>query len=409
MKTLGTILKRIIRNVHYSTIESTAKPTNWNLSRAIYQQIQTSGPISVADYMKLVLTHPSGGYYMHKEAIGEEGDFITSPEISQLFGEMIAVWLINEWRKMGSPKPFQIVELGPGKGSLSADILRVFNYFKIDQTELRLVEVSPRLRRAQADRLGVKVDMDQFEKGTTDKNITVNWHRHLNEVPRKFSLFVAHEFFDALPVHKFHKTDAGYREILIDIDKSSVKDQPMFRYILARNPTPMQVLLDSNEARHDVEISPESVLLYKDICERIKTDGGVALICDYGHFGGDIDSFRAFKNHQQVHPLNEPGSSDLTADVDFRAITKVADDVQGVLTFGPVTQRDFLLRTGLDVRVDSLKQTLKDAEQLENIDKCFDYLTNNSKMGERFKFMAILPETMKPILDVHPVVGFTNQ
>lgn len=165
--------------------------------------------------------------------------------------------------------------------------------------------------------------------GISRHGVTVEWYSHLKDVPRAFTLFVAHEFFDALPIHKFHKTYAGYKEVLIDVDPSSTKDhenvQPKFRYVLAKNETPMsKVLIKPGENRDHIEVSPESILIYQEIAERTKEYGGIALICDYGHYGDGTDSFRAFKKHKQVDPLIMPGTADLTADVDFRAIQEVS-------------------------------------------------------------------------------------
>lgn len=412
-----SLRQNLLRKV-YSVNKNVDQDQNY-LARRIFQKIEIKGPITVADYMKEVLTNPAAGYYMHRDVFGEAGDFITSPEISQIFGEMIAVWLINEWQKMGSPKPFQIIEMGPGRGTLASDILKVFNHFKLNQTTLHLVEVSPHLSEIQAKRLCghstfVKEQETPYRHGTAKEGVEVNWHKQLCDVPKGFSLFIAHEFFDALPIHKFQKTNMGYKEVLIDIDIgtdiSNKSEHPKFRYVLARNPTPIQhSVINSNEKRDHLEVSPESMLLYRDICERIKNDGGLALICDYGHDGTGTDTFRAFRKHKQVDPLEYPGSSDLTADVDFNAIKQMASQVEGVLTFGPITQREFLLKTGLDVRVQRLKQTITDQKQLDNITECYKSLTDTDKMGERFKFFALIPETMKPILDVYPMVGFSEK
>lgn len=165
--------------------------------------------------------------------------------------------------------------------------------------------------------------------GITHHGVSVEWYKQLKDVPKAFTLLIAHEFFDALPIHKFHKTYTGYREVLIDIDPSTNKNneniEPKFRYVLARNETPMlKVLLKTGENRDHIEISPSSLMIYREIAERLKANGGIALICDYGHYGTATDSFRAFKKHKQVDPLVMPGTADLTADVDFKAIRDVS-------------------------------------------------------------------------------------
>ncbi|XP_057668926.1 protein arginine methyltransferase NDUFAF7, mitochondrial isoform X1 [Diorhabda carinulata] len=417
LQTKSTLRYLNVYRSYYSVKKKLIKDENY-LPRQIYQKIKVKGPITIADYMKEVLTNPTVGYYMQKDMFGETGDFITSPEVSQMFGEMIAVWLLNEWQKMGSPKPLQLIELGPGRGTLASDILKVFNHFKVLQkTSLQLVEVSPTLSEIQAKKLcnqstliGEKVPV--YRTGITKEGIPINWYKQLSDVPRCFSLLIAHEFFDALPIHKFHKTYSGYKEVLIDIDPSYELNnenlEPKFRYVLSRHETPIQKkLISPHEKRDHVEISPDSMIIQRDICERLKYSGGLALICDYGHYGSGTDTFRAFKKHKQVDPLIQPGSADLTADVDFSSIRQVADEVKGILTLGPVNQRDFLLKTGLELRFKALKENLTSSRELYNLNKCYSILIDADKMGERFKFMALFPETMKKILDRFPVVGFS--
>ncbi|KAJ8957978.1 hypothetical protein NQ318_001979 [Aromia moschata] len=393
--------KKIIKDEHY-------------IAKHIFQKIKAKGPITVAEYMKQVLTNTVAGYYMRKDMFGETGDFVTSPEITQMFGEMIAVWFLNEWQKMGSPKPFQIVELGPGRGTLSNDILKVFNHFKsLHKASLHLIEISPTLSDIQAELLCRANFCDEnaaaYKKGISHNGVPVHWYKRLNDVPNNFTLFIAHEFFDALPIHKFHRKYNGYKEVLIDVDISNPKsNEHKFKYVLARNHTPMsKVLIKPNESREHVETSPDSILIYKEICERIKLSGGIALICDYGHDGSGTDTFRAFKDHKQVDPLEMPGSADLTADVDFSLIREAANEVGGIISLGPTTQKNFLLKTGLEYRFKSLAQNIKNKKQLENLKECFKFLTDEDKMGERFKFCALFPETVKKILDRYPVIGFS--
>ncbi|KAF7287641.1 hypothetical protein GWI33_005990 [Rhynchophorus ferrugineus] len=364
--------------------------------------------------MKDVLQNPTKGYYMSKDMFGESGDFITSPEISQIFGEMLAVWFLNEWSKIGCPKPLQIVELGPGRGTLSNDMLRVFSHFKaLHQVSLHLVEVSPVLSEVQGKKLCSQSYLTNnynnpiFRKGISHQGIPVHWYKQFKDVPDGFSLIIAHEFFDALPIHKFHKTYAGYKEVLIDIDKICNNDEIKFRYVLARQDTPMlKVLLKPNESRDHVEISPDSMLILEQICNKVVGSGGIALICDYGHNGTGTDTFRAFKKHKQVDPLIQPGSADLTADVDFNVIREIAKNNGDVIYLGPIKQRNFLHRIGIEYRVKSLKENLIDKKQIDHLIACYNFLTGEDKMGERFKFCAILPATLKKIMDKYPVVGF---
>lgn len=205
------------------------------------------------------------------------------------------------------------------------DVLRVFEHFQaLKAASVHMVEVSPQLSNVQAMLLCMKSSIIPdpesliHRQGITTNGIPINWYRKYEDVPKAFTLLIAHEFFDALPIHKFQKTDKGYREVLIDIDEEH------FRYVLAREETPAsKVLISTGETREHVEISIESVLLMKEITRRIVENGGLALIADYGHDGTSKDSFRAFKKHKLHDPLVEPGSADLTADVDFSCLKKV--------------------------------------------------------------------------------------
>ncbi|XP_066148843.1 protein arginine methyltransferase NDUFAF7, mitochondrial isoform X2 [Euwallacea fornicatus] len=316
----------------YYTVKRKAENDEYFLSKHLYNKIKATGPITVADYMRDVLQNPIRGYYMSKDMFGESGDFITSPEISQIFGEMIAVWFLNEWQKIGSPKPMQIVELGPGRGTLSSDILKVFDYFKaLHNATLHLVEISPVLSEVQSRTLCIQSNLTKnlkssfYREGITHQGIPVFWYKQYQDVPDGFTLLLAHEFFDAMPIHKFHKTNAGYKEVLVDLGNMKSEEKDIrFRYVLARQDTPMtKVLLKKTETRDHIEISPDALLIYDQICKRLVENGGISLICDYGHNGLGSDTFRAFRKHKQMDPLVLPGTSDLTADVDFSVIEEL--------------------------------------------------------------------------------------
>ena len=313
---------------NYYTVNAKASKKKFDVAKHLYSRIKTTGPITIADYMKEVLVAPDRGYYMTKDVFGETGDFVTSPELGQMFGEMIAIWFLNEWSKMGSPKPFQIVELGPGRGTLCQDMLRVFDHFKsLKSASVELVEISPYLCDLQARRLCPQTNVASnedalvYREGKTVNGTTVRWYRHLKDVPNMFTLLVAHEFFDALPIHKLKRVGTHYREILVDIVDNK---EDSFRYVMSSKDTVASKLyINKNETREHVEISPESLNLMKEISGRITSDGGLALIADYGHEGESKDTFRAFSKHKQVDPLVMPGASDLTADVDFAALKRV--------------------------------------------------------------------------------------
>ncbi|KAM9356206.1 protein arginine methyltransferase NDUFAF7, mitochondrial isoform 2-T2 [Pholidichthys leucotaenia] len=330
-----------------------------SMLRHLTSKIKSTGPITVAEYMREVLTNPVMGYYVRNNMLGPEGDFITSPEISQIFGELVGVWIISEWMGAGRPKQLQLVELGPGKGSLAADIIRVLDQLRSvlggALVSLHLVEVSPALSLLQAQNLtgernreADSEDEPVYRHGETAAGLPVSWYRRLEDVPAGFSMFVAHEFFDALPIHKFQ----------------------------------------AGERRDHVEVCAEGGVIVQQLSRRIMEDGGAALIADYGHDGTKTDTFRGFKGHQLHDVLSSPGSADLTADVDFGFLRRMAGG--DVACLGPVTQRTFLKNMGIDTRMQVLLRNCSDLSTRKQLVSSYDMLTNPEKMGERFHFFGLL-------------------
>lgn len=379
-------------------------------------KIELNGPITVAEYMNIVITNPTEGYYMKKEIIGEGGDFITSPEISQLFGEMIGIWFYSESRKLGPCVPLQIVELGPGKGTLITDILRVATRLGLNSNDIsiHLVEISSVMQSVQASRLCMSHGASDDDKpynyeGVTVAGSKVYWYDDISKVPSGFSWFIAHEFFDVLPIHKFQKTKEGWREILIGLDK-----EDNLEYIMSsKESSPQHLLLRppiTGDKEH-IEISPKSLAIAKQLAERVDRDGGIALIADYGHEGDKGDTFRAFHKHQLVDPLKNPGIHDLTADVDFShlrlAASETAKDENFALVIGPVTQMDFLKRSQAEARLQVLVDNTQDEDSKEKLKSAYDMLTNPKKMGERFKFMAFYPSAMASLIEKYKPLGFS--
>lgn len=385
------------------------KRNHLNLTAQIRARILAGGPITVADYMKELLTNPHAGYYMTRDVFGREGDFVTSPEISQIFGELVAVWCLNEWRKISAPSPFQVVELGPGRGTLSVDILKTFTHFNLGgQFSLHLVEVSPYLSKVQASRLCFKHDQVEegpyYMKGETLTGTKVFWYKRYEDVPRGFSIVLAHEFFDALPVHKFQQEDGKWKEILIDIDTK--KDNGL-RYVLSKSETPISRIFQTakDDSRDCLEYSLETDAIIESMAERIQTDGGISLIMDYGHFGDKTDTFRAFKNHKIHDPLIEPGTADLTADVDFKRIKHIAEKSGQAIAIGPVEQGTFLKRMEGDARLENLLENAL-PENHSKIKSGYEMLTDPNQMGSRFKFLSLFPSVLKEHLEKYPVSGF---
>ncbi|CAG0913685.1 unnamed protein product [Notodromas monacha] len=307
-------------------------------------KIRMCGPITVADYMRECLTHPSLGYYMCADVFGPRGDFVTSPEISPMFGEMLGVWFLSEWMKLGEPTPVQVVELGPGRGTLVSDVLKVMcrhEPFRSNVT-LHLVEVSPRLRAVQKQALESCAVSD------------VEWHSRFDTVPTgRFTLWLAHEFFDALPVHVLKRQGGVWGEVLVDMDSGGSESK--LRFVVSKHETPVVKALGPPPETGDLwEVCPQAGVIAQRIGQRIHRDGGVFLVVDYGHNGASgVDSFRAYRRHEQTDPLSRPGETDLTADVDFSFLQRWASSGDNqILCYGPVSQADFLLNIGMKLRLE---------------------------------------------------------
>ncbi|XP_065354800.1 protein arginine methyltransferase NDUFAF7 homolog, mitochondrial [Calliphora vicina] len=385
---------------------------NVDLTKQLQAKILATGPITIAEYMQEVLINPQSGYYMNRDVFGREGDFITSPEISQIFGELVAIWVLSEWQKIGGP-PFQLVELGPGRGTLARDVLKVLSQFKLGSNfSMHLVEISPHLSTLQAQLLCYKHEAADsntegyYQKGVTASGIQVYWYSRLEDVPAGFSIVLAHEFFDALPVHKLQMEDGLWKEVLVDIaDKQT--DETDFRFVLSKNQTPISKIFEpiAGETRQCLEYSIESDRLISLLAGRFEANGGIGLIIDYGHFGEKSDTLRAFKRHELFNPLKSPGTADITVDVDFRQMKRVAERDNKVLCLGPVEQGLFLQRMEGEVRLERL---LKNAlpENQTTIKSAYEMLTQPEKMGSRFKFFSMFPAVLKDHLQKFPVNGF---
>lgn len=374
------------------------------------------GPISVAEYMEEVLTNPNAGFYMNRDVFGAGGDFITSPEVSQMFGEMTGVWAVCLWEMMGQPKEVNLVELGPGRGTLMADLLRGTSKFKnfTNSLSIHLVECSPALQKLQHSTLKC-VDEENGSEHDQKKTIStlagnhVSWHATLDQVPAgRPSIIIAHEFFDALPVHQFQKTSRGWCEKMVDVAEDS-----KFRLVLSPNPTPANLFLrqrlkwaekEEMSKLDRIELCPKAMELTESIAQRISSDGGGALIIDYGLNGIISDSLQAIRKHNFVDILDDPGSADLSAYVDFPAIRHSAEEASGeVLVHGPITQSQFLGSLGINFRAEALLQNCTD-EQAESLRTGYWRLVGDGEapfwegpddqapigMGTRYLAMAIV-------------------
>ncbi len=351
------------------------------LAERLARRIRAAGPITVADYMAAALGDPEDGYYRQAEPLGQAGDFTTAPEISQVFGELIGAWLADCWEKTGRADPVQLIELGPGRGTLMADALRATARVPGWHAALRLhlVEINPRFRQAQAERLA---------------RFRPQWHESLATVPDGPLLLVANEFFDALPVRQLVREAGAWRERLIDWSEPDG-----FRFVTARTPSPLGMLIP--DAVRDAadgavyELSPASLGVAAELARRIGSQGCAALVIDYGRAVSVPEpSLQAVRAHRMVDVLDEPGRADLSAHVDFAMLARAARDA-GAATQGPVAQGEFLARMGLALRVERLKRAAS-ADQVRALDDAVARLAGATAMGELFKVLAITEPGLSP-------------
>ncbi len=352
------------------------------LAESLRRDIAAGGPITVARFMAEALGNPAHGYYAGsgRDPLGAAGDFVTAPEISQMFGELVGLWCVATWQAMGAPERFRLVELGPGRGTLMADALRAaaaVPAFEAAAT-LHLVERSEALRAQQEHSLS------QHEP---------QWHGAFGEVPDGPAIIVANEFFDALPVHQFVATAGGWRERMVGL----AEDGEGFALRLAPGPTPALALLAALAVDRDsvAEVCPAGLSLASEIAGRVAAQGGVALVIDYGRCGATGatgDSLQALRGHRRHDPLADPGQADLTALVDFAALARAAAEA-GAVVHGPVSQGDFLRALGIETRAATLSRAA-DARQAGDIVAALTRLTSPEGMGELFQVLAIADPTL---------------
>ena len=342
----------------------------------LVSQIQENGPMTVGQYMQIALTDPSHGYYTNQNPFGRSGDFITAPEISQLFGEMIAIWTIDIWQKMGTPTEFQLIEAGPGRGTLMADVLRTIQKLAppmLKAATVGLIEISPALKEKQ------KQALSNFD-------VTIKWHDTLSKIDGLPIILLANEFLDALPIRQFVFQENKWHERAIGLGESGALDWGL---IPATISVPSRL---SPKAGDIFEICTPAQTFCASICEKIKTQGGAALFIDYGHLeSGFGDTFQAVKDHQYVSVLEDVGQADLTAHIDFEPLAKIGKNAG--LTVKTTTQGEFLLEMGILQRAGQLGAAL-DVERQKNIQNDVERLAAPDKMGNLFKAMTFAARGM---------------
>lgn len=343
----------------------------------IRRRITAAGPMPIGNYMSLCLADPQHGYYVTRDPFGRVGDFTTAPEVSQMFGELIGLWMVSVWQQMGSPENIRIVELGPGRGTMMNDAMRAAKVVPafIDAVVLHFVEISPALQALQ-------------EQTLSSLDAQKTWHRSLSEVPSGPAIFVANEFFDALPINQAVKTGDGWhrRGVAIASDGSlayqtEADPMPHFGATLpasVRNASEGDVF----EWRSDTETM--------ELGRRIAREPGAALIIDYGYTESATgETLQAVSDHQFADPLVTPGEADLTAHVDFEALRRSLE-AMGAIVSGPIEQALLLRRLGIDTRAQALKANAERVKAHE-IETAVARLTGFGRtgMGALFKAMAV--------------------
>ena len=324
--------------------------------------------------MELALGHPVHGYYQSRDPFGTDGDFTTAPEISQVFGELIGLWLAAAWQGAAQPTSFKLCELGPGRGQLMADLLRATAKVPgfLDAADIHLVETSKRLRDVQHRTLDPA---------------RITWHERLDTVPGGPLFLIANEVFDALPTHQLIRTERGWAERMVTLD-----DQGGLAFVSCNaSSSLLDAVIDLSSAKPGdiAEISPAREALASDIGARIARDGSIAVLIDYGAWVNRAtgDTLQAVRRHAPIDPLTAPGEVDLTTQVDFRRLGLAASE-SGADVFGPVPQGTFLRTLGVEMRTATLLSQA-DQEQGRRLREGLFRLTDASTMGEAFKVLAL--------------------
>ncbi|WP_281823874.1 class I SAM-dependent methyltransferase [Jannaschia rubra] len=330
-------------------------------------RIRAQGPLTVADFMADCLLHPTLGYYSTRDPFGPGGDFVTAPEISQMFGEMLGLCLAQAWVDQGRPAPFAMAEAGPGRGTLMADMLRAGRAVPgfVEAAQVHLVEASEVLRGEQARTLS---------------GVGAVWHDHLSDLPDLPTFFVANEFLDALPIRQHVRDGKGWRERLVAQEDGALA--------FALGPVVTVPELDHHEVPDGtmVERCPALPGAVGAVAERV-AQGGVAIFVDYGHWRSRGDTLQALRAHAPEDPLAHPGQADLTAHVDFEAVARAATPAR----VSAMTPQGLLLeRLGITARAQALARSMT-APALEAHVAAHRRLTHPAEMGDLFKAIALVP------------------
>ena len=347
------------------------------LGRLLARRIALDGPIPLSDYMAECLLNPSHGYYATRDPFGAAGDFTTAPEISQMFGELVGLCLAQCWLDQGRPEPFALAEVGPGRGTLMADMLRAMRSVPgmLAAAKVHLVEASPALRARQARAL---------------TGLAPEWHDRVEGLPDLPLFLVANEFFDALPIRQFERRGTGWAERMVTLraDRLAPGLGPVTPY-----PALSHRVAETCEG-DVVETCPAAAAIAGEIGRRVARRGGAALVVDYGGWRSLGDTFQALKGHAPADPFAEPGEADLTAHVDFQALA-LAFAAEGAAVTAMTPQGVFLERLGIAARAEVLARGLAEGRLRTHL-AAHRRLTHPDEMGQLFKVIAAYPQGEAP-------------
>lgn len=331
--------------------------------------------MSVADYMAMCLFDPQAGYYTTREPFGRSGDFITAPEVSQMFGELVAVWLYSRWREAGSPDGAVVAEIGPGRGTMMKDMARCLRRLDpafCDRARFVLIETSNRLRDIQSETLA-------------NSGIAFEWFETVGMLPAAPLFIVGNELFDAIPIRQFVNSDRGWRERVVGLD-----DEGELTFMAgAAGADPALLPPGAADAPQGAiaELAPAREALMEAICERIAGGGGAGLFVDYGYATPAVgDTLQALRGHAHDDVFAHPGEADITAHVDFARLAAVAG--RHGLETGLFTQGAFLVDLGILERAGQLGADM-DEEGRSHIRDAVERLAGPDQMGELFKVLAV--------------------
>lgn len=342
------------------------------LADKLAEHIKETGPMTVADFMAACLYDPEHGYYATRPSIGGDGaDFLTAPEASQMFGELIGLWCAHEWDVLGKPA-LNIIELGPGRGVLMQDGWRATRLVEgfHDAANVVFVETSAPLRDEQAEHVP-----------------HAEWTTRLEDAPPGPSLIIANEFLDCLPVRQFVRGEKGWHEKLVGLDGAGKLTFGLSMAI----PSPD----DDDERESEVrEIAPGLDAIIYEIERRLHAAPGRALFIDYGYIASEgADTLQAIVRHEKVNPLQAPGEADLTAHVDFSRVAHLAREA-GLQVSGPISQGRFLRALGIDMRVETL--TRANPSHGQRVAREHQRLTHDDEMGALFKVICLSSPNLPP-------------